>query len=144
MEHVTRYLHTFTTLQANGLERLAGVFTADARFKDPFNDVRGLAAITRIFAHMFATTQHSRFMIVDHALAGNTLFIRWDYQFQTLKGERWEIPGTSVVRFNDAGLAVEHVDYWDPAEHVYSKLPVLGWMMRWLRGKLTAGKLQST
>jgi steroid delta-isomerase len=65
------------------------------------------------------------------------LFIRWDYTFQTLKGEAWEIPGTSVVRFNAAGLAVEHVDYWDPAEHVYSKLPVLGALMRWLRRKLS-------
>ena len=136
MDHVSRYLQTFTTLQADKLEGLAEIFAADARFKDPFNDVRGVAAITRIFAHMFATTQHSRFMIVDHALAGDTLFIRWDYHFQTLKGESWEIPGTSVVQFNAEGLAVEHVDYWDPAEHIYSKLPVLGWVMRWLRGKL--------
>jgi Uncharacterized conserved protein (DUF2358). len=138
MEHVNRYLQTFTTLQADGLEQLAGIFAADARFKDPFNDVRGVVSITRVFAHMFATTQHSRFTIVDHALTEKTLFIRWDYRFQTLKGERWEIPGTSVVHFNDEGLAVEHVDYWDPAEHVYSKLPVLGWVMRWLRGRLMA------
>jgi steroid delta-isomerase len=136
MDHVSRYLQTFTTLQADKLEGLAEIFAADARFKDPFNDVRGVAAITRIFAHMFATTQHSRFMIVDHALAGDTLFIRWDYHFQTLKGESWEIPGTSVVQFNAEGLAVEHVDYWDPAEHIYSKLPMLGLVMRWLRGKL--------
>lgn len=138
MEHVKRYLQTFTILQSDGLDSLAGIFAADARFKDPFNDVRGLVAITRVFAHMFATTQHSRFMIVDHALAGDVLLIRWDYHFQTLKGELWEIPGTSVVRFNAEGLAVEHVDYWDPAEHIYSKLPVLGWLMRWLRGKLAA------
>jgi steroid delta-isomerase len=136
MDHVSRYLHTFTTLQADGLDELATIFAADARFKDPFNDVCGVTAITRIFAHMFATTQHSRFMIVDHALAGDTLFIRWDYHFQTLKGESWEIPGTSVVQFNAEGLAVEHVDYWDPAEHIYSKLPMLGLVMRWLRGKL--------
>ena len=138
MEHVKRYLQTFTTLQSDGLDSLAGIFAADARFKDPFNDVRGLVAITRVFAHMFATTQNSRFMIVDHALVGDTLFIRWDYHFQTLKGVAWEIHGTSVVRFNAAGLAVEHVDYWDPAEHIYSKLPVLGWLMRWLRGRLAA------
>jgi steroid delta-isomerase len=136
MEHIERYLATFTGLTPDGLERLAGIFAPDARFKDPFNDVRGLAAITRIFEHMFATTRDPRFVIRDHAVTGDTLFIRWDYHFQTLKGEAWEIPGTSVVRFNAAGLAVEHVDYWDPAEHVYSKLPVVGWLMRWLRGKL--------
>ena len=136
MEPVERYLQTFTGLTPDSLGRLAEIFAADARFKDPFNDVRGLAAITRIFEHMFATTQQSRFMITDHAVAGSTLFIRWDYHFQTLKGESWEIPGTSVVHFDADGLALEHVDYWDPAEHIYSKLPVLGWLMRWLRGKL--------
>lgn len=138
MEHVRRYLDTFSTLQADGLDRLADIFAPDARFKDPFNDVRGLEAITQIFAHMYATTRDSRFVIREQALQGDTLFIRWDYQFQTLKGAAWEIPGVSVVRFNLAALAVEHVDYWDPAEHIYSKLPLLGGLMRWLRGKLAA------
>jgi steroid delta-isomerase len=138
MEHVERYLATFTGLTPDGLGRLAVIFAADARFKDPFNDVRGVAAITRVFEHMYATTRESRFVVVEHAVQGETLFIRWDYTFQTLKGEAWEIPGTSVVRFNATGLAVEHVDYWDPAEHVYSKLPVLGALMRWLRRKLSA------
>jgi steroid delta-isomerase len=136
MEHVERYLHTFTTLQPDGLAGLAAVFAADARFKDPFNDVRGVEAITRVFAHMYATTRDSRFVVQEWAVNGETLFICWDYHFQTLKGVPWQIVGASVVRFNAAGLAVEHVDYWDPAEHVYSKLPVLGWLMRWLRGKL--------
>lgn len=136
MQHVERYLQTFTSLQADSLGQLATVFAPNARFKDPFNDVRGLAAITRIFAHMFATTRDSRFVVLESAVQGETLFIRWDYHFRTLKGEAWQIPGTSVVHFNAAGLALEHVDYWDPAEQVYSKLPVLGWLMRWLRGKL--------
>lgn len=138
MEHVRRYLDTFANLQADGLERLASIFAPDARFKDPFNDVRGVDAITRIFAHMYATTREPQFVIREHALHGDRLFIRWDYHFQTLKGVAWEIPGVSVVRFNLAGLAVEHVDYWDPAEHIYSKLPLLGWLMRWLLGKLSA------
>ncbi|MGB3919314.1 MAG: nuclear transport factor 2 family protein, partial [Thiothrix litoralis] len=79
-------MQTFTSLTPDGLERLAEIFAADARFKDPFNDVHGLAAITRIFEHMFATTRDSRFVISDHAVTGDTLFIRWDYHFQTLKG----------------------------------------------------------
>lgn len=136
MGHIERYLQTFTTLQPDGLAVLADIFATDARFKDPFNDVRGVEAITRVFAHMYATTRDSRFVVQAWAVSGETLFIRWDYHFQTLKGEPWQIPGTSVVRFNAAGLALEHVDYWDPAEHVYSRLPVLGWLMRWLRGKL--------
>lgn len=136
--HIERYLQAFTTLQPNGLAVLAEVFAPDARFKDPFNDVHGVAAITRVFRHMYVTTRDSRFVVQEWATSGETLFIRWDYHFETLKGEPWQIVGTSVVRFNAEGLAVEHVDYWDTAEQLYSKLPVIGWLMRWLRGKMTA------
>jgi hypothetical protein len=31
------------------------------------------------------------------------------------------------------GLIVLHRDYWDAAEELYEKLPVVGALMRWLR-----------
>ena len=41
------------------------LYTADARFKDPFNAVQGVPAIQRIFAHMFVALDGPRFVIVD-------------------------------------------------------------------------------
>ena len=42
----------YETLAPDTLDQLAGLYAADARFKDPFNDVVGIAAITGIFRHM--------------------------------------------------------------------------------------------
>ncbi|MGA0584669.1 MAG: nuclear transport factor 2 family protein, partial [Castellaniella sp.] len=36
------------------------------------------------------------------------------------------------------GLVSFHRDYWDAAEELYEKLPVLGRLMRWLRKTLSA------
>lgn len=135
--YAERYIHTFTTLSPDNLAALATIFAPDARFKDPFNDVRGIAAIQKVFAHMYATTRESRFVVREWAVNGNTLFIRWNYHFQTLHGKPWEITGTSVVHFAENGLASEHIDYWDVAEQLYAKLPLLSWLMKWLRSRLT-------
>lgn len=132
------YIRFFSELTPDSLERLDQVFAAEARFKDPFNDVRGTAAIRRVFEHMYATTRDSRFEVTAHAQQGERLFLRWDYHFTTPKGQAWNIPGTSVVVFNRDGLATEHVDYWDPAEHIYQKVPLLGWLMRKIRSKLSS------
>ena len=38
----------------------------------------------------------------------------------------------------DRGKVVYHRDYWDTAEELYAKLPLLGGLMRFLRRRLQA------
>jgi len=45
------YCEFFAGLRPADLERLQAVFTEDARFRDPFNDVRGRDAIRAVFEH---------------------------------------------------------------------------------------------
>jgi hypothetical protein len=37
------------------------------------------------------------------------------------------------MTFNEELLITEHRDYWDAAEELYEKIPVLGALMRWLK-----------
>ena len=48
------------------------------------------------------------------------------------------IRGASHLKFDQQGRVVWHRDYWDAAEELYEKLPVIGWLMRFLKGKLAA------
>lgn len=134
---INAYVSYFENLTPSSLDALDKVFVENARFKDPFNDVNGIVAIKKIFQHMYATTQDSRFVVNDHAVSDNVLYLHWDYSFKTKSGKPWLIKGMSRVVFEN-DKAVEHVDYWDPAEGVYEKLPVLGGLMRFLKSKLSA------
>ena len=40
-----RIRHYFETLSPAALDRIDAIYTEDAAFKDPFNEVRGLSAI---------------------------------------------------------------------------------------------------
>jgi steroid delta-isomerase len=103
-----------------------------ARFKDPFNEVQGVAAIRAIFAHMFQQVQVPRFVVLTAVAEGAQCFLTWDFHFQT-GGKALTIHGASHLHFDDSGRVLGHRDYWDAAEELYEKLPLLGSLMRWLK-----------
>lgn len=127
----------YECLQPDTLDELPLFYAADARFKDPFNDVRGHAAITTVFAHMFATTQAPRFVIRERLADAQQAFVSWDFEFG-LKGKHYTVHGATRFVFDAAGLVIEHRDYWDAAEELWQQLPLLGSITRWLRRRFAA------
>lgn len=131
-----RVAHYFETLQPADIAHLGQHYAADARFKDPFNEVQGLPAIGQVFEHMFAALDAPRFVVTGRVVQGNQCFLVWDFlfAFKTYhRGVTQTVRGTSHLHFNDQGLVVLHRDYWDAAEELYEKLPLVGGLMRWLK-----------
>ena len=132
---VDQIVARFERLSPQDLPRLAEIYTPGARFKDPFNEVQGVAAITRIFEHMFVSLEDPRFVIRDRVVQGDQCFLSWDFNFRMKRFSRDEqvIRGGSHLRLAADGRITEHRDYWDAAEELYEKLPVVGALMRWLK-----------
>jgi steroid delta-isomerase len=133
LERVVQFFETLTVQSAQ--TELPQIYSEDASFKDPFNEVRGLSAITPLFTHMFVQVENPRFVITTRVLQGNQAFITWDFLFHMKRYARDEqcIRGATQLRFNDAGLVEIHRDFWDAAEELYEKLPVVGSLMRLLK-----------
>ena len=132
---VQRIQHFFEHLAPADLQRMADIYTPDAHFKDPFNQVQGVPAITGIFAHMFESLDGARFQIRDALVQGDQCFLSWDFCFRMKRFNRNEqvIRGGSHLKLAADGRISDHRDYWDAAEELYEKLPVLGGLMRWLK-----------
>ncbi|WP_313953656.1 nuclear transport factor 2 family protein [Accumulibacter sp.] len=131
-------------LSAESLARFPEFYADDAFFKDPFNQVRGVAPIQRIFAHLFWQVGEPRFVVHEQLVADNGAMLVWEMHFR-LPGRRGQgqaqaqvIRGVSHLKFDDEGKVVWHRDYWDAAEELYAKLPAIGWLMRFLQRKLAA------
>ncbi len=134
-EAVHAIVARFERLTPQDLPRLAELYVPDARFKDPFNEVRGVPAITRIFEHMFATLEAPRFVIHDVIVQGEQCFLSWNFIFGLRRWRRGELTvrGASHLKLAADGRIADHRDYWDVAEELYEKLPGLGVLMRWLK-----------
>lgn len=134
--HVTRVVDFFETLNPQSLHALGNFYDTQARFKDPFNDVQGVAAIEKIFEHMFAGLTAPRFVVTGRVVQGNQCFLTWEFRFcfRTFKqGIEQVILGASHLVFSRQGRVTLHRDYWDAAEELYEKLPLVGTLMRWLK-----------
>ena len=133
---VARFVDYFECLQPADLPRLAEFYAPQARFKDPFNDVTGLPAITAIFEHMFVSLYQPRFVVTQVVEQGSQCFLTWEFHFRFQRfapDQARCILGASHLVWNAAGQVSLHRDYWDAAEELYEKLPVVGALMRWLR-----------
>lgn len=137
---LARLVRFYENLEPAAIARLGEIYAPDALFKDPFNEVRGLAPIGRIFRHMYEQVDAPRFSVHTRVLQDGDAFLTWDFTFRM---KRFSVApqcirGATHVRFDGAGLVTLHRDYWDAAEELYEKLPLLGPLMRFLKARTRA------
>jgi hypothetical protein len=132
---VARIVTLFETLTAADVARLGEVYASEVRFKDPFNEVQGIAAVQRVFAHMFTALDEPRFVVRNILVQRDACFLSWDFvfRFKRFSRELQTIRGASHLLLDAQGRISMHRDYWDAAEELYEKLPIVGALMRWLK-----------
>lgn len=138
---VEQLVKFFEALSPESVARMGEFYAADVWFKDPFNEVQGLAQVQHIFSHMYVALDRPRFVVTQQMVDGRQCFLTWNFEFYFRKHQPQvlqTIRGASHLVFNDAGAVISHRDYWDAAEELYEKLPLLGSLMRWLK-KRAAG-----
>ena len=132
---LARLVRFYEGLSPQTVAHVRAIYALDASFKDPFNEVRGHAAIVGIFEHMYVQVLQPRFVVVGSVARGEDAFLTWEFHFRMkrLSGAPQCVRGASHIRFDADGMVAMHRDYWDAAEELYEKLPLLGPCMRLLK-----------
>ena len=136
-----RLIAFYHDLTPESIARFPEFYSADAYFKDPFNEVRGVEAIQRIFRHMFQQVETPRFVVTERVADANGVMLVWEFCYRVRlwgRGETQVMRGVSHLKFAADGKVNYHRDYWDAAEELYMKLPAIGSLMRGLRKMLAA------
>ena len=138
-EALTGFQAYFESLTPEAVRHLDTVYAPEAYFRDPFNEVRGIEEIQRIFEGMYEAMHEPRFRIVETLLEGDRAVLVWDFTFRV---KRWKpdteqtIHGLSLVRFGPDGRVTYHRDYWDAAGELFAKLPLIGPVIRYLARRM--------
>ena len=135
-EAVTAIVAFFEHLRPENLPQIGQLYAANARFKDPFQDVQGVAAITGVFEHMFVALDAPRFVVTQRVVQGAQCFLTWDFHFRFQRFDRHvtqTVRGATHLVLDAQGRILLHRDYWDAAEELYEKIPLVGALMRWLK-----------
>lgn len=133
--NLEKLIHFFESISQENTVELKQIYTEEVFFKDPFNEVNGVQHVIAIFDHMFHQLDQPRFVVTTHVSQGDQAFLTWDFLFKMKRFNRTEqcIRGASHIRFAADGRVCYHRDYWDVAEELYDKLPLIGSVMRGLK-----------
>jgi SnoaL-like domain len=130
----------FENLKSEDMSRLTHYYDNLAEFKDPFNHVRGIDSIRKIFEPMFNHLDDPKFMITNQICDSHQCFLVWEFHFKFKKHQSFglqTIKGGSHLILNELGLIVLHQDYWDSSEEIFEKIPVLGHFLRFIKKRLS-------
>lgn len=130
-----KYKIFLETLTAENLNDLSSHVTHDVHFKDPFNDVHGIDAMQRVFNHMFKNVKNLKFEIQHSAIKENVFLMAWRLNGD-LAQRPWIVDGASIVFFDSEGRVTQHIDHWDAAQNFYERLPLIGWLIGYLRSRI--------
>ena len=138
-ERLDRLATYFESITEATLPQLRDFYAVDAYFKDPFNEVRDVASIEHIFAEMYVSLHDPRFVVYSKVEQGFEAFLTWDFNFRIKKYKpdvTQSIRGSSHLKFDEQNRVCYHRDYWDAAEELYEKLPLIGGLMRFLKKRV--------
>ena len=133
---IEAYVKAFTSLRPGNIDTLLALVEIDVVFVDPFNKLCGKAAFGAVFEHMFETTIEPQFTVSDVAHSTvrdrRVTYLRWQ---MTARTKGWpsvslELEGMSEIHIGDTGLVSHHIDHWDSASQLLSKLPFIGALVR--------------
>lgn len=135
MEAFQKIITWYESLTQESLDQIHQLYSNDAFFKDPFNELTGIENIKKVFEHMFKEMQSPHFVFKEQIVSENKAFLVWDFNF-ILKGRPYSIHGGSHLTINSDGKVSYHRDYWDTGEELLAKIPILKIIYNQLRKKL--------
>jgi len=138
-EFLRDYARRFAELDKDNLHRLGELYSDDIAFADPLHEVHGLPALQKYFADLYAnvTDLQFEFHAYDQVREGKG-YLRWTMTVRHahLKhGKPITVQGCSHLLWTD-NKVFQHRDYFDAGAMLYEHLPVMGRMIRWLKGRL--------
>ncbi len=134
------YAKFYETLSPSAKREDYGVFfDKNSEFSDPFQSVKGLGAIYNIFLNMYTSLHNPRFIVDEVVCSDDVAYIRWRFYYSMSESAKADsFTGVSRVTFTPSAKIKSHIDYWDAAEHVYEKIPLLGAVLRYIKRKIHA------
>ena len=122
-------------------DQTATVYAPEGYLNDTLVGITGAAAIQAYFAHTIERSRVLRVEFLERAPAGTDWYVRWQMTVEAdgLNGGQPVVSyGVTQFRFDAQGRVLIHKDFWDAGSGLYEQLPVLGALVRRVRGIVEA------
>ena len=136
----TRFNDFYQALDLDSLQHLDQIYHREVTLKDPVASHQGLAALDAYFRKLLTDCDQCCFQIRDQQFADSRGYVDWTMTFSTQRlngGQPIDVDGSSLLRIRDDRIEYQQ-DYYDLGAMVYEQLPILGSIIRKIRGRMAA------
>lgn len=136
---LSRFVALYQQLDLQQLHRLPEVYADQVLFIDPAHRIEGLPALHDYFSAMYRHLAYCRFEIVSQQQQGTQAWLAWVMTFshpRLVAGQSIRVEGATRLEFDAMGKVMLHRDYFDLGAMLYEQLPLLGSLVRLIKGRL--------
>ncbi|WP_421222118.1 nuclear transport factor 2 family protein [Aeromonas enteropelogenes] len=140
-EPLARFVALYQQLDRQQLHRLSEVYADEVIFIDPAHRIEGLVALSDYFAALYQRLAYCRFVITSQQQQGRQAWLGWTMTFfhpRLRSGKPVTVEGATRLEFDETGKVCLHRDYFDLGAMLYEQLPLLGPLVRTIKGRLGA------
>ncbi|MEM1198059.1 MAG: nuclear transport factor 2 family protein [Pseudomonadota bacterium] len=135
---IDTYAKALESADAASVDGLMDLCGETVEFRDPFNHTFTKPAFRHILEHMFKTVQGLKFEVHNIIGSDRLWVLKWTFTGTIKPVGKVEIVGLTEVALNEQGHVIRHIDYWDSGTEIFSKMPVLGPVIRLIRSRASA------
>jgi len=135
---LARVIDLYQRLDSAHLHLLAEVYAESVLFEDPAHRIQGRPALTAYFAHLYQAVTQIDFDIHTAESAGEHGWLSWTMTLRHPRlaaGAPVAVSGATRLTFDGAGQVSHHRDYFDLGALLYERLPLLGPLVRAIKGR---------
>ncbi len=134
---VERFKQTYGRLNAQSLGLLSDLYSDDLEFQDPFHHLTGLSALKQYLEKLYARVESCSFAFEEEVGQGDRAVLTWTMSLRHPRlnvGKLVTVPGSTHIRFHDK--VFYHRDYFDAGAMLYEQLPLIGAVIRIIKGRV--------
>lgn len=134
-----KFLTIYNNLNHKNLHLLRDIYRPDIHFIDPAHEICGLDNLTDYFFVLYENLRSIDFIFHDVVKVDNAAYLQWQMTFRHKKfsgGSPVAVDGTTFLQFDHEHLVYYHRDYFDLGAMIYEQLPLLGRLIKVIKGRL--------
>jgi len=116
-------------------------YAENTHFLDPVVDLKGRNAVREYYRSLYENVESIRFEFSGKVTQGQEQVAFWTMILRAKRlngGKEIRVIGNSHFQFDPStGLAVYHRDYFDMGEFIYERIPVVGGLIRYIKGRFS-------
>ena len=126
----------FNTLNKNTIDIVDDFYDANVHFQDPVVNFSNRDQVKKYYARLYKNVESIVFEFSDEIKQDKRSVAAWKMTVR-MKGKPISVDGVSVIKFGGMeGKAVYHRDYFDMGAFIYEHIPLLGNVIKGIKGKM--------